>query len=273
MYKITVVTPSYNQGNYIADCIESVLQQDYTNFNHIIIDNCSKDSTFSVLEKYNHLMVICEHDNGQSQALNKGILLADGDIICWLNSDDMLADDIFVKLDGLFKDESIDIVYGDSIVIDNIRNKEYINKAAIGTIDDFRFWWRGKVRLHQPSIFFRKPVYEAIGDFREDLHYVMDYEYWSRAVQLYNFKKVDIVFSIQRIHDKAKTYKWHKFYDEKEKVFSMYYKNDINLVREKNKVMAKRYYTLAGSYLRYNWRYSAHMFIKSLLCGFALYLR
>lgn len=265
MRKIVVITPSYNQGDYISDCIESVIRQNYNNFKHIIIDNCSKDSTASVLEKYNHLMVICEHDSGQSQALNKGVLLADGEIICWLNSDDMLADNAFNKIDSIFMDKSIHIICGDSLVFDYVKNNKYINNAVLGDINDFRLWWRGKVKLHQPSIFFRKLVYEKVGPFREDLHYIMDYEYWSRVVLLYNFKKVNDILSIQRIHKKAKTYKWHRFYKEKEEVFSGFYKNNPNLVCEKRIVMAIKYQKLAVSSVKYNWIYSFLYFLKSYL--------
>ena len=82
--KISIVTPSSNQGAYIACAIESVLSQNYMDVEHIIVDNCSTDETSKVLARYPHLKVICEKDQGQSDALNKGFKAATGDIIGWL---------------------------------------------------------------------------------------------------------------------------------------------------------------------------------------------
>ena len=87
--KISIVTPSSNQGQFIAEAIQSVLDQGHQNVEHIIVDNCSNDETLKVLARYPHLKVICEKDRGQSDALNKGFKIAKGDIIGWLNADDL----------------------------------------------------------------------------------------------------------------------------------------------------------------------------------------
>jgi len=86
--KITIVTPSFNQGNFIDENIQSVLTQNYPNFEHIIIDGGSIDGTVDILKKYSHLKWVSEPDRGQASALNKGFRMATGDVIGWLNSDD-----------------------------------------------------------------------------------------------------------------------------------------------------------------------------------------
>src|SRR5437899_2899680 len=86
--RITVVTSSYNQGEFIGRTIDSVLAQDYPNLEHIVVDGLSTDNTVQVLARYPHLKVIREKDSGQAEAINKGFRLATGDIWCFLNSDD-----------------------------------------------------------------------------------------------------------------------------------------------------------------------------------------
>jgi len=92
---ISIVTPSLNQGRYIEQTIQSVLLQNYPNFEHIVIDGGSTDGTVEILKKYPHLKWISEKDSGQSEALNKGLKMATGDIIAWINSDDWYAEGAF----------------------------------------------------------------------------------------------------------------------------------------------------------------------------------
>ena len=94
--KISIITPSFNQGKYIEQTILSVLNQSYKNFEHIICDGGSTDGTVDVLKKYKHLIWVSEEDEGQSDALSKALSMSSGDIIGWINSDDYYySDDIF----------------------------------------------------------------------------------------------------------------------------------------------------------------------------------
>jgi glycosyltransferase involved in cell wall biosynthesis len=121
--KISIITPSFNQGRFIADAIESVANQDYQNKEHIIIDAQSTDETLDVLKSYSHykhLKWISEPDKGQSDALNKGFKLANGDIIGWLNADDFYHKKCFTSVVDFFnKNTSVDILYGDYHWIDD----------------------------------------------------------------------------------------------------------------------------------------------------------
>ena len=106
--KISILTPSYNQGKYIEQAIASVIDQRYPHFEHIIIDGGSEDNTLSLLKKYPHLKWISEKDRGQSDALNKALGMATGELVGWLNSDDYYAKETFERVRRRFDDDNVD---------------------------------------------------------------------------------------------------------------------------------------------------------------------
>lgn len=117
---ISIVTPSFNSAKYIEDCIKSVFEQNYHNYEHIIIDGGSIDGTIEILKKYSHLKWISETDMGQSDALNKGFKIARGDIIGWLNSDDYLLGGTLHHVSNLFHKGQFDILYGSFVFINDV---------------------------------------------------------------------------------------------------------------------------------------------------------
>lgn len=122
--KIFVVTPSYNQGQFIEDAIQSVLDQHYENFEHIIIDGGSSDNTLNVLKKHPYLKWISEPDKGQSDAINKGVLESTSDWILWLNADDFILPNTFSKLVEIFnRFPDINFIYGYTYFWDEARRK------------------------------------------------------------------------------------------------------------------------------------------------------
>src|SRR5205085_4919715 len=102
--KISIITPSYNQGRFIRDTIESVLNQNYPNFEHIVIDAVSNDNTVEILKEYPHLKWISEKDKGAADAINKGMKMATGEITTWLNSDDYFEQNIFSYVEKQFQE-------------------------------------------------------------------------------------------------------------------------------------------------------------------------
>lgn len=175
--KISILTPSYNQGNYIEENIQAVLNQDYLNFEHIIIDGGSTDGTVEILKKYPHLKWVSERDDGQSDALNKGLAMATGEIIGWINSDDYYEPRIFRDIADRFKEVSVQWVIGlikqiyeDIDLVLPIKSPEITYKRLIENPDIVK----------QQCTFFRKSAIESAGGWNKELYMVMDYDLWIR---------------------------------------------------------------------------------------------
>jgi glycosyltransferase involved in cell wall biosynthesis len=203
--KISVVTPSYNQGLFIERTIKSVIEQNYPNLEYIVIDGGSSDGTLEIIKKYENKLAswISEKDNGQSDAINKGFQIATGDIFCWLNSDDLFIEDTlrFVA-DFFMNNPDIDCLYGNTINIDQ-------NDNHLMARHELRF--EKNIMLYalnfiqQPSTFWRRAVYEKIGGLRNELHYTMDHEYWLRMYKNgVRFKYVEKFLSFYRWHEESK---------------------------------------------------------------------
>ena len=176
--KISIITPSYNQGRFIEEAILSVKNQGYPNFEHIIIDGGSTDETLDVLKRYPHLIWVSEPDRGQSDALNKGFKMATGEIIGWLNSDDYFLDEAFEKVITFFQQHpDADMIYGNYYFVDEHRN---ILKAM--RILDFDLNLTLYYGCYMPTSgsFFHRRVFQE-GDYLDvDFHYIMDGEFLVR---------------------------------------------------------------------------------------------
>lgn len=207
--KISVITVSYNQGEFIEDTIVSVLDQKDPNFEHIVIDGGSTDSTIDVLKKYDHLNWVSEPDRGQSHALNKGFKKASGDYIVWLNSDDYLAPGTFSLIREELKEN--DILITPASQTDKEKNPtELIENFERSWFDLLKFWvpfsW-----LAQPSVFFRKSALERVvradGNYiDENLFYVMDFDLWMRLFKSPSkITRSDHLSSYYRVYESNKT--------------------------------------------------------------------
>jgi glycosyltransferase involved in cell wall biosynthesis len=203
---ISVITPSLNQGRYIEATIRSVLAQNYPHFEHIIVDGGSSDETAAILARYPHLKVIREKDRGQSDAVNKGLRAARGEIIGWLNSDDTYYPEIFATVA-----RSIDPARGVLIAMGRCA---YIDEAGqlTGREHPSLFTshrrvveiWKGYT-LPQPAIFFHRSVYEECGGLDEELYFAMDYELFLRYTRRFPIHLVDRLFATYRLHLASKT--------------------------------------------------------------------
>jgi len=183
--KISVVTPSYNQGGTIGQTIVSVLEQDYPHFEHIVIDGGSTDETVAVLERYPHLEWVSEPDRGQTHAINKGLARADGEIFAYLNSDDVYRPGAFAAAAEAFQDPATQILVGDCDIIDADGRKTGSYRARLDAPEDLlRFWeWDRAVCLPQPSAFWRRSALVAAGGFDESFDMAMDLEIWLRLAR------------------------------------------------------------------------------------------
>jgi glycosyltransferase involved in cell wall biosynthesis len=177
---LTIITPTFNSAKTIRRNAVSVVNQIYLNFNHIIIDNLSSDETVnevkSVYENSGYmgkLKIICEKDSGISAAFNKGIKLADGDIIVILNSDDYFYDNnVLKRIIDVFKDEKLLFVHGNIYFEDPLYGSN-IRKPLLCPITT-------AMPYNHPTMFFRKEVYEQYGSFDTDYNFAMDYEFICR---------------------------------------------------------------------------------------------
>lgn len=216
--KISIITPSYNQGSYIEDTILSVLNQNYPNLEYIIIDGGSNDSSVEVIKKYEeHLSYwVSEKDNGQSHAINKGFQRATGDIVAWINSDDVYVDNIFEFVSNYFINHpDVDMIYGNAEIIDK-NGKTIMHRKEIPFDKVMGCFWGFGLLIPQPAAFWRRSIFEKIGYLDENLHFGMDSDLWRRiAVNGYTIKHVDKLFAKMRYHQDAKTITNYKQNNEK----------------------------------------------------------
>jgi glycosyltransferase involved in cell wall biosynthesis len=187
--KISIVTPTYNQGKYIRETIESVLSQGYPNIEFIIIDGASTDDTISIINEYKEYIhyFVSEKDNGQSHAINKGFSQASGEIFTWLNSDDQLAPNALFSMAVAFKTSGADMVAG---ICEVYEEGKLIHRHMTSCLDgelpldpilELDTGWNAGQYFYQPEVFFTRNLWEkAGGHVREDCYYSMDYEMWCR---------------------------------------------------------------------------------------------
>ena len=201
--KITIVTPSLNQGKYLESTICSVLDQGYSNLEYIVIDGGSNDSSIDIIKKYErHINYwISEPDGGQSEAINKGLIRATGELVTWVNSDDMLEPGILSKIPVYFNRVSIGLIFGRSISFGNNLRDKLSNYDS----DDLYPKMLGKVAFPQPASFFRREVLDRYGLLDESLHYGMDYDLFVRIALNYEIVYFDEIVSRNRFHSESKS--------------------------------------------------------------------
>jgi glycosyltransferase involved in cell wall biosynthesis len=202
--KISILTICYNAEAYIERAIQSVLSQDYADWEHVIVDGGSTDATVDVLKKYDHLRWISEPDQGQSDAMNKAFALSCGDIIGYLNADDYYQEDVFGEVVQLFSSSaSPDVVTGRLRIL--INNKVIYREA----IDDYKFiarFWLHKFPANPVSYFYKRDVQLKTGNFPVDNHQTMDYWFLLRSFNYKKICKTATEFGVFDLHVDTKTF-------------------------------------------------------------------
>lgn len=216
--KITIVTPSYNQGVFLAETIESVIRQegDFT-IDYLIIDGGSWDNSVAIITRYAALLErgewpvkcqgiryrwISEKDSGQTDALNKGFRLAEGEVLAWLNSDDTYLPGALQTAADFFRNHpDTGLMYGNAhyidptgVVISRYRSEEFdLIRLASANI------------ICQPAAFFRRDVLEAVGGLDDTLHFAMDYDLWIRIGQCFPSQHLPCLLATYRLHETSKS--------------------------------------------------------------------
>lgn len=206
---VTIITPSYNQGRYLESTIRSVLEQDYPRIEYIIIDGGSTDESLAIIQRFSKRLAYWESqpDRGQAQAVNKGLQRSRGEILSWLNSDDLLAPGAVGKAVKVLQDHSeIDVVYGRLARIDDSGKpvptpnlpKDRVEFDLNHVIDE--------CIVNQPGSFWRRRIMDRVGLLDERLIYSLDYQYWIRmALAGAKFKRIEAVVAHFRLSVGSKT--------------------------------------------------------------------
>jgi glycosyltransferase involved in cell wall biosynthesis len=213
--RISIVTPSFNQGRFIEETILSVLGQGYPNLEYIVIDGGSTDGTDAVLERYRDQLdhVVSEKDDGQSHAINKGMAIVTGEILTWLNSDDMLAPGALFAMAIAFATSRAEIVAGIAeIYRDGKLIYEHVTACSDGPLPlddllDLDCGWNAGQFFYQPEVFFTRELWHRAGGYVDTtLFYSMDYELWLRfAVHRAQLHVIGRPIARYRQHDDQKT--------------------------------------------------------------------
>lgn len=218
--RISVVIPSYQQGQFIEETLRSILLQNYPNLELIVVDGGSTDNTVSILEYYDDWIDnwVSEKDNGQSHAINKGLKKATGDWLAFMNSDDGYLEGTFWKI--FAQPFETDLIYGTKGYVgktratSNLRTSEYLQPLRVENL--LRFFKDLNYIIPSQSVFFSRQLFERVGYFDETLHFGMDVDWYVRAALLNpNCVVTEFPSYFFRIDDHSKTanYHWKGFYE------------------------------------------------------------
>lgn len=210
---LSIVIPSYNQGDYIEDTIKSIIDQTHNDVEILILDGGSKDKTIDIIKKYQDHIAYWQSckDNGQSDAINQGFQRANGEFVTWLNSDDILLPKTISRVIEFIKNNGTYNFFLGNVV--------WMNKSG-NVIQSYKVerensYWNKRFLLSNggPSAFIRKSTLEKIGFLREDFFYMMDTELWYRLIATGNpFKRIPFYVWGLRLHENAKM-SGHNFKD------------------------------------------------------------
>lgn len=197
------MTPSYNQAKYLEQTIQSVLEQDYTRLEYLVVDGQSTDNSVEIIKRHADKLTwwVSEKDAGQGDAVNKGIARAKGDIIAWLNSDDYYLPGTISAVVKVFEENpDVVMIYGDMLAVDESGqtiNTLKFHQLSLQDLLCFQI-------IGQPSVFFRREAYEKAGGLDIIFHFLLDHHLWIRIAQQGKILHVSQIWSAARYHAEAK---------------------------------------------------------------------
>lgn len=241
--KFSIITPSYAQGQYLRQNIESVLGQRWACIEHIVVDGGSTDETVDVLRSYPHLKWVSEKDEGQADALNKGLRMASGDIVGWINSDDYYLADSLKKIAMVFADPTVQWAIGDIQLLDEASGG-FVSMASPAV--SWVALQRNPDIVRQQGAFFRREFLLQAGGWNKQFFMVMDFDLWVRLAKRSAPRMLNeqlAVFRIQR-NQKSGLANLHRQTDEMVNILRREKAEPVNILRLRIK---KEWYWLKGT--------------------------
>jgi glycosyltransferase involved in cell wall biosynthesis len=202
---VTIVTPSFNQAQFLEATILSVLNQDYPTIEYFVMDGGSTDGSLEIIKKYTHRLAgwVSEKDQGQTDAINKGFARAHGEILAWLNSDDTYEPGAVSKAVEYFHDHpEVGLVYGESNFINE--QGQIIGRFPAAQTNYQRLK-RGYVHIPQQSAFFRANLWHQVGPLDSSFYFAMDYDLWVRLARIAPIQHIPQVWANFRLHSTGKS--------------------------------------------------------------------
>jgi glycosyltransferase involved in cell wall biosynthesis len=223
--KLTIITPSFNQGTFIERTIRSVLDQGYENLEYMIVDGGSTDDSVDVIRRYEDSLAwwVSEPDQGQTDALNKGLRRATGDIVAYINSDDYYLPGAFAVAVGGLERSTKRWLAGACRYVDQHGELADVWRPALPWTQRRQWWLLDPWGVPQAATFWRRDVFEELGYFRQDMHYVFDTEYGLRLAYAGHMPEmVEPELAVRVIHPDAKSWDRSRFTREQKRFVALY---------------------------------------------------
>ena len=265
---ISVITPSYNQGNYLEETIRSVLLQGYPKLEYIIMDGGSKDESIEIIKKYSPWLShwVSEPDAGQSDAINRGLHKATGEFATWINSDDLLCKNALSNHATQVGFDCNTVYVGYCVYIDHKSEPLSLHRGRVKSLEDLvrikKVWRSGDNHGHidQPAVLFPCSLVLAVGGLNHENHLTMDYELWGKLLCAgATFSHTDVQFGMFREHSEQKT---HNVLQVTESLLSTAAKLAITadcLSEDKKKEIIAEINSYSTAYMNDYWRGSGRL--------------
>jgi glycosyltransferase involved in cell wall biosynthesis len=223
--KLSIITPTLNQGRYIERTIRSVLDQGYDNLEYLVVDGGSEDGTLEVIRRYQDRITwwVSEPDRGQTDAINKGLRRATGDIVAYINSDDYYAPGAFERAIRAFEAQPQSRWVVGACRFEYDDGREPVVWAPEPPPRGRHWWLLNPWGVPQPSSFWRRDVFEELGHFREDMHYVFDTEHGLRCAYAGILPTIlEDELAVRYLHDEAKSADRTRFAREQQRFLALF---------------------------------------------------